>query len=73
IPTADDVPPINVVFVENAYTHGGGGAKGVGELPMDGPAPAILNAVADATGADPMVIPLTPERLMPMIPDETAV
>ncbi len=73
IPTADDVPPINVVFVENPYSHGGGGAKGVGELPMDGPAPAILNAVANATGADPMVIPLTPERLMPMIPDETAV
>ena len=31
---------------------------------MDGPAPAVLNAVAAATGADPCVIPLTPERLM---------
>ncbi len=70
IPTADDVPPIRVVFVEEAYAHGGGGAKGVGELPMDGPAPAIVNAVARATGADPMMIPLTPERLLPMIPDE---
>jgi CO/xanthine dehydrogenase Mo-binding subunit len=73
IPTSDDVPPINVVFYENPYRHGGGGAKGVGELPMDGPAPAILNAVADATGADPLEIPLTPERLMPMILDEAAV
>ena len=68
IPTSDDVPPIRVVFQENPYAQGGGGAKGVGELPMDGPAPAILNAVADATGADPTVIPMTPERLMPMIP-----
>lgn len=66
IPTADDVPPIRVEFVEKPYAHGGGGAKGVGELPMDGPAPAILNAVAHALGdaADPTAIPLTPERLM---------
>jgi CO/xanthine dehydrogenase Mo-binding subunit len=34
---------------------------------MDGPAPAVLNAVAAATGADPCVIPLTPERLMELI------
>lgn len=68
IPTSDDVPPIRVVFHENPYAFGGGGAKGVGELPMDGPAPAILNAVAQATGADPCTIPLTPERLLPMIP-----
>lgn len=67
IPTADDVPPIRVVFDEHPYDHGGGGAKGVGELPMDGPAPAILNAVAHATGSDPTIIPLTPERLMPLI------
>lgn len=66
IPTADDVPPIRVEFVEKPYAHGGGGAKGVGELPMDGPAPAILNAVAHALSgaADPTTIPLTPERLM---------
>jgi CO/xanthine dehydrogenase Mo-binding subunit len=40
---------------------------------MDGPAPAILNAVARATGVDPCAIPLTPERLMPMIPHVAAV
>ena len=68
IPTSDDVPPIHVEFVENPYPHGGGGAKGVGELPMDGPAPSIVNAVAHATGADPTTIPLTPERLMPLVP-----
>jgi CO/xanthine dehydrogenase Mo-binding subunit len=64
IPTSDDVPPIRVGFVENPYPHGAQGAKGLGELPIDGPAPAILNAVAAATGADVRAIPLTPERLM---------
>ncbi len=64
IPTSDDLPPIRVIFHENPYQFGGGGAKGVGELPMDGPAPAILNAVADAVGIEAPAIPLTPERLM---------
>ena len=64
LPTSDDLPPIRVAFVEHAYPAGAQGAKGLGELPMDGPAPAILNAVAAATGADPCAIPLTPERLM---------
>ena len=67
IPTSDDVPSVRVAFLENPYPHGAGGAKGLGELPIDGPAPAILNAVARATGADPRVIPLTPERLMELL------
>jgi CO/xanthine dehydrogenase Mo-binding subunit len=67
IPTSDDVPSIRVAFLENPYAHGAGGAKGLGELPIDGPAPAIVNAVARATGADPRVIPLTPERLMELL------
>ncbi len=64
IPTSDDVPSIRVAFLEAPYAHGAQGAKGLGELPIDGPAPAILNAVAEATGTDPREIPLTPERLM---------
>lgn len=68
IPTSDDLPPIRVAFVENPYRYGARGAKGLGELPIDGPAPAILNAVAAATGLDPCVIPLTPERLMELVP-----
>ena len=68
IPTSDDVPSIRVAFIENPYPHGGGGgAKGLGELPIDGPAPAIVNAVAAATGADPRAIPVTPERLMELM------
>ncbi|HMJ61535.1 MAG TPA: xanthine dehydrogenase family protein molybdopterin-binding subunit, partial [Bryobacteraceae bacterium] len=40
IPTSVDVPPIRVFFEEIPYAHGAMGAKGIGELPMDGPAPA---------------------------------
>jgi CO/xanthine dehydrogenase Mo-binding subunit len=67
IPTSDDLPRIRVAFLETPYAYGAQGAKGLGELPMDGPAPAIVNAVAAATGADPCMIPLTPERLMEII------
>lgn len=67
MPTSRDLPPIRVFFEERPYAHGPAGAKGIGELPMDGPAPAIFNAVAHATGADPLSIPLTPERLMEML------
>jgi CO/xanthine dehydrogenase Mo-binding subunit len=67
IPTSSDVPSIRVEFHEQPYAHGGQGAKGLGELPMDGPAPAIANAIAQATGADPRCIPLTPERLMVLL------
>jgi CO/xanthine dehydrogenase Mo-binding subunit len=64
MPTSMDLPPIRVYFDEVPYAHGPGGAKGIGELPMDGPAPAILNAIAHATGVDVRQVPLTPERLM---------
>lgn len=64
IPTSDDLPPIRVEFMENPFSYGPQGAKGIGELPLDGPAPAVINAIAAATGADPRAIPLTPERLM---------
>lgn len=70
IPTSDDVPPIRVAFLETPYPHGALGAKGLGELPMDGPAPAIANAVAAATKSDPTVIPLTPEHLMKLVTAE---
>ncbi|MFQ5742175.1 MAG: xanthine dehydrogenase family protein molybdopterin-binding subunit [Acidobacteriota bacterium] len=67
IPTSEDVPPIHVLFLENPYAEGAGGAKGLGELPIDGPAPAVINAVADAVGVQPTTIPLTPERLMELL------
>ena len=67
IPTSSDVPPIRVAFLENPYPHGAQGAKGLGELPMDGPAPAIFNAVAAALDVEPCELPLTPERLMDLV------
>jgi len=63
IPTAEDVPPIHVYFEEIPFAHGGYGAKGIGELPHDGPAPAIANAIKDATGVSFRHIPLLPEDL----------
>jgi len=64
MPTAADIPPIRVYFEENPYAYGPAGAKGIGELPMDGPAPAILNAIENATGESFRHIPLMPEAMM---------
>jgi CO/xanthine dehydrogenase Mo-binding subunit len=64
IPTPADIPPIRVYFEENPYAYGPGGAKGIGELPMDGAAPAILNAIENATGVSFNRVPLMPELLM---------
>ena len=64
IPTSADIPPIRVHFEEMPYPYGPGGAKGIGELPMDGAAPAILNAIENATGLSINHIPLMPEQLM---------
>ena len=63
MPTAEDVPPIHIYFEEIPFSHGAYGAKGIGELPHDGPAPAILNAIRDATGVRFDSIPLLPEDL----------
>jgi len=64
MPTAADIPPIRVFFEEQPYAFGPDGAKGIGELPMDGPAPAILNAIENATGICLREIPATPEVVM---------
>jgi CO/xanthine dehydrogenase Mo-binding subunit len=63
MPTSADLPDIHVHFEEIPSIHGPGGAKGIGELPMDGPAPAILNAIEDATGIAFNSIPLLPEDI----------
>ena len=63
MPTSADLPDIHVHFEEVPSIHGPGGAKGIGELPMDGPAPAILNAIEDATGISFTAIPLLPEDI----------
>jgi CO/xanthine dehydrogenase Mo-binding subunit len=71
MPTAEDLPPIRVYFEESPYPYGPAGAKGIGELPMDGPAPAILNAIEDALGVSARQIPLLPEDLMQAVMTKT--
>jgi CO/xanthine dehydrogenase Mo-binding subunit len=63
IPTTLDTPKMQVTLLENPYPHGPFGAKGVGEMPIDGPAPAVINALRHA-GFDVRDIPATPERIM---------
>jgi len=72
IPTSLDAPEMETIIVEKEYPHGPFGAKGVGELPMDGAAPAIAAAVFNATGAFMRDIPITPERLMTAIENMSA-
>ena len=63
IPTSTVLAPIRVYFEELGNVHGAYGAKGIGELPMDGPAPAVINAVEDALGVPFDSIPLLPEDI----------
>ncbi len=63
MPTSADVPPIRVFFEERGNAHSASGAKGIGELPMDGPAPAIVNAIEDAVGTPFDKVPLLPEDI----------
>jgi CO/xanthine dehydrogenase Mo-binding subunit len=62
IPTTLDIGEIDVVMMENPYPGGPFGAKGLGELPMDGPAPAVVNALRHY-GLDLREIPATPEKI----------
>jgi len=71
MPTSVDLPPIRVFFEELGNVYGAHGAKGIGELPMDGPAPAIVNAVEDAIGVRIHSIPLLPEDLFEALRPES--
>jgi CO/xanthine dehydrogenase Mo-binding subunit len=64
IPTIRDTPPIRVELLEKPWAGGPFGAKGIGELPMDGAAPAAAAAVEQAAGVPVTEIPATPERLL---------
>jgi CO/xanthine dehydrogenase Mo-binding subunit len=61
VPTFADAPEIETILVEVPYPFGPSGAKGVGEIPMDGPAAAVANAVEDALGCAFDAIPILPE------------
>jgi len=64
IPTIQDTPDMETVLIENPSTAGPSGAKGVGELPMDGGAAAVCSAIENATGIPADTVPATPERLL---------
>ncbi|MDP9243758.1 MAG: xanthine dehydrogenase family protein molybdopterin-binding subunit [Chloroflexota bacterium] len=64
IPTALDAPRIESILVEKPYSGAPHGAKGVGELPMDVAAPAVVAAIHDATGVWIHDLPATPERIL---------
>jgi len=62
--TATELPDLDIAFVETHDPTGPYGAKGIGESPLIPVAPAIANAVFDATGVRITELPLTPERVL---------
>ena len=60
---AQEMPSLETIFVETFEPTHPFGVKAVAEIPMDGVAPAVGNAVLDACGANVDVAPVTPERL----------
>lgn len=63
IPAASDVPPMEIFLIELADPYGPFGAKGIGEIGTNCAAPAIANAVANATGVRMRQLPMIPERV----------
>lgn len=64
LPTAEDLPPIRTATVATDEATGPFGMKGIGEVGMNGPLPAVANAVADACGIRPQRAPLTAETVL---------
>jgi CO/xanthine dehydrogenase Mo-binding subunit/aerobic-type carbon monoxide dehydrogenase small subunit (CoxS/CutS family) len=63
VPTIGDVPPIECLLIEDPEPLGPWGAKGIGEPALIPTAPAILNAIHDATGVRLRHVPATPDRV----------
>ncbi len=70
IATIDNTPHMDSFVIETPETHGPYGARGIGEQPMIGVAPAIANAVCDALGVEFNTFPLTPERVWQAVKDK---
>ena len=64
IPTSLDAPRLRSILIEKPFSGAPHGAKGVGELPMDVGAPAVVAAIHDATGMWIHDLPATPERIL---------
>lgn len=70
IPTSMDLPTLEKIIVESPESSAPFGAKGIGEPVMLGVAPAILNAIYDATGIRVTQLPVTPDRLLVLLKEK---
>ena len=68
--TAPDIPEITTILVDSYEETGPFGAKSAGEIAINGPAPAIANAVFDAVGVRLYETPFTPERVWRALHDK---
>jgi len=64
IPTSADATEIHVDFVETPYAYGAFGSKGLGEVPMDGPGPAVVTAINTAAGSSVRRMPAQAEEIL---------
>jgi CO/xanthine dehydrogenase Mo-binding subunit len=71
LPTCMDAPEMEVILIEKPYPHGPFGAKGIGEIPMNGAAPALASAICHALGIEITELPFTPERLLQAVERKT--
>ncbi|MDE7064487.1 MAG: hypothetical protein K2O70_03330, partial [Desulfovibrionaceae bacterium] len=55
---------IELIYVQSPLPDGPFGASGIGELPLCGPHPAIINAIYDACGARVKHLPARPEKVL---------
>jgi putative selenate reductase molybdopterin-binding subunit len=60
---ANEMPELNTIFVETFEPSHPFGVKAVAEIPMDGVAPAVVNALQDACGIEIDLIPISPEKV----------
>ena len=67
IPSAGDMPVVDTIFIEKNDPVGPMGAKGLGEHVLIPTAPAILNAIRDASGAEIDQLPALPHRVLTAI------
>lgn len=72
IPCADDMPKLTSILVETEEPTGPFGAKSVAEIGINGPAPAIANAVYDALGVRLRSLPLTAEKVLAALDEQNS-
>ena len=72
IPTALDMPDVEVEIVESGDGKGPLNARGIGEPPVGPVAPAVASAIADATGCRPARLPMTAERVLALLDEAGA-